>query len=307
MIKQRTLKRIVQATGVGLHTGKKVTLTLRPAPANTGVIYRRTDLNPPVDFPADAKSVRDTMLCTCLVNEHDVRISTVEHLNAALAGLGIDNIIVEVDAPEIPIMDGSAAAFLELFAEAGIRELPAPRKVMRISRPLELRYGEKYIRALPYAGFRVDCTIDFPHPTIGRERFSMEVTPENFTRVANARTFGFFKDVEYLHSHGLARGGSLESVVVLDDNGVMNPEGLRYKDEFVRHKVLDFIGDMAMLGMPIQGQFEICCSGHQLNNAFLRKAESERALQLIDLSLEEAQNRKTREKRPAYEGSLALA
>lgn len=130
---------------------------------------------------------------------------------------------------------------------------------------------------------------------------------ENFTRVANARTFGFFKDVEYLHSHGLARGGSLESVVVLDDNGVMNPEGLRYKDEFVRHKVLDFIGDMAMLGMPIQGQFEICCSGHQLNNAFLRKAESERALQLIDLSLEEAQNRKTREKRPAYEGSLALA
>ena len=154
---------------------------------------------------------------------------------------------------------------------------------------------------------RVDCTIDFPHPTIGRERFSMEVTPENFTRVANARTFGFFKDVEYLHSHGLARGGSLESVVVLDDNGVMNPEGLRYKDEFVRHKVLDFIGDMAMLGMPIQGQFEICCSGHQLNNAFLRKAESERALQLIDLSLEEAQNRKTREKRPAYEGSLALA
>ena len=200
-----------------------------------------------------------------------------------------------------------AAAFLELFAEAGIRELPAPRKVMRISRPLELRDGEKYIRALPYAGFRVDCTIDFPHPTIGRERFSMEVTPENFTRVANARTFGFFKDVEYLHSHGLARGGSLESVVVLDDNGVMNPEGLRYKDEFVRHKVLDFIGDMAMLGMPIQGQFEICCSGHQLNNAFLRKAESERALQLIDLSLEEAQNRKTREKRPAYEGSLALA
>ena len=136
---------------------------------------------------------------------------------------------------------------------------------------------------------------------------NLELTPENFTRVANARTFGFFKDVEYLHSHGLARGGSLESVVVLDDNGVMNPEGLRYKDEFVRHKVLDFIGDMAMLGMPIQGQFEICCSGHQLNNAFLRKAESERALQLIDLSLEEAQNRKTREKRPAYEGSLALA
>jgi len=285
---QTTIQRVVTCSGIGLHSGNKVYLALRPASANTGIIF---DIHTPDGIrrvsPAP-KAVATTVLATTL-------------------GLGIDNLIISVEGGEIPIMDGSAAAFLELFAEAGIRELPAPRKVMRISRPLELRDGEKYIRALPYAGFRVDCTIDFPHPTIGRERFSMEVTPENFTRVANARTFGFFKDVEYLHSHGLARGGSLESVVVLDDNGVMNPEGLRYKDEFVRHKVLDFIGDMAMLGMPIQGQFEICCSGHQLNNAFLRKAESERALQLIDLSLEEAQNRKTREKRPAYEGSLALA
>lgn len=175
------------------------------------------------------------MLATTL-GSNGATVSTVEHLLASVLGLGIDNLIISVEGGEIPIMDGSAAAFLELFAEAGIRELPAPRKVMRISRPLELRDGDKYIRALPYAGFRVDCTIDFPHPTIGRERFSMEVTPENFTRVANARTFGFFKDVEYLHSHGLARGGSLESVVVLDDNGVMNPEGLRYKDEFVRHQ-----------------------------------------------------------------------
>mgnify|MGYP000655516613 CR=1 FL=1 len=306
MIKQRTLKKVFSTVGIGLHSGRKVRLTLRPAPPDTGLVFTRTDLKPPVAIKAEPERVNDTRMATTL-DKDGARIATIEHLMSALSGLAIDNCYIDVDAPEIPIMDGSAAAFLELFAEAGIRELPAPRKVMRISRPLELRDGEKYIRALPYAGFRVDCTIDFPHPTIGRERFSMEVTPENFTRVANARTFGFFKDVEYLHSHGLARGGSLESVVVLDDNGVMNPEGLRYKDEFVRHKVLDFIGDMAMLGMPIQGQFEICCSGHQLNNAFLRKAESERALQLIDLSLEEAQNRKTREKRPAYEGSLALA
>ena len=297
---QTTIQRVVTCSGIGLHSGNKVYLALRPASANTGIIF---DIHTPDGIrrvsPAP-KAVATTVLATTL-GSNGATVSTVEHLLASVLGLGIDNLIISVEGGEIPIMDGSAAAFLELFAEAGIRELPAPRKVMRISRPLELRDGEKYIRALPYAGFRVDCTIDFPHPTIGRERFSMEVTPEN------ARTFGFFKDVEYLHSHGLARGGSLESVVVLDDNGVMNPEGLRYKDEFVRHKVLDFIGDMAMLGMPIQGQFEICCSGHQLNNAFLRKAESERALQLIDLSLEEAQNRKTREKRPAYEGSLALA
>ena len=303
---QTTIQRVVTCSGIGLHSGNKVYLALRPASANTGIIF---DIHTPDGIrrvsPAP-KAVATTVLATTL-GSNGATVSTVEHLLASVLGLGIDNLIISVEGGEIPIMDGSAAAFLELFAEAGIRELPAPRKVMRISRPLELRDGDKYIRALPYAGFRVDCTIDFPHPTIGREHFSMEVTPENLTRVANARTFGFFKDAEYLHSHGLARGGSLESVVVLDDNGVMNPEGLRYKDEFVRHKVLDFIGDMAMLGMPIQGQFEICCSGHQLNNAFLRKAESERALQLIDLSLEEAQNRKTREKRPAYEGSLALA
>ena len=303
---QTTIQRVVTCSGIGLHSGNKVYLALRPASANTGIIF---DIHTPDGIrrvsPAP-KAVATTVLATTL-GSNGATVSTVEHLLASVLGLGIDNLIISVEGGEIPIMDGSAAAFLELFAEAGIRELPAPRKVMRISRPLELRDGNKYIRALPYAGFRVDCTIDFPHPAIGRERFSMEVTPETFARVANARTFGFFKDVEYLHSHGLARGGSLESVVVLDDNGVMNPVGLRYMDEFVRHKVLDFIGDMAMLGMPIQGQFEICCSGHQLNNAFLRKAESERALQLIDLSLEEAQNRKAREKRPAYEGSLALA
>ena len=303
---QTTIQRVVTCSGIGLHSGNKVYLALRPASANTGIIF---DIHTPDGIrrvsPAP-KAVATTVLATTL-GSNGATVSTVEHLLASVLGLGIDNLIISVEGGEIPFMDGSAAAFLVLFAEAGIRELPAPRKVMRISRPLELRDGNKYIRALPYAGFRVDCTIDFPHPAIGRERFSMEVTPETFARVANARTCGFIKDVKSLPSHGAPRGGSRESVVVPDDNGVMNPEGLRYKDEFVRHKVLDFIGDMAMLGMPIQGQFEICCSGHQLNNAFLRKAESERALQLIDLSLEEAQNRKAREKRPAYEGSLALA
>lgn len=303
---QTTIQRVVTCSGIGLHSGNKVYLALRPAPANTGIIF---DIHTPDGIrrvsPAP-KAVMTTALATTL-GASGATVSTVEHLLASVLGLGIDNLIVSVEGGEIPIMDGSASAFIALFAEAGVRELPAPRKVMRISRPLETRDGNKYIRALPYAGFRVDYTIDFPHPVIGRQHFSMEVTPETFARVANARTFGFFKDVEYLHSHGLARGGSLESVIVLDDNGVMNPEGLRYADEFVRHKVLDFIGDMAMLGLPIQGQFEICCSGHQLNNTFLRKAEDERVLQLIDLSLEEAQTRKAREKRPAYEGSLALA
>ena len=303
---QTTIQRVVTCSGIGLHSGKKVYLALRPASANTGIIFdihtqdgiRRVSPTP--------KAVMTTALATPL-GTADATVSTVEHLLASVLGLGIDNLIVSVEGGEIPIMDGSAAAFVKLFAEAGIRRLNAPRKVMRVSRPTELHDGIKHIRALPYAGFRVDYTIDFPHPAIGRQQMSMEVTPETFARVANARTFGFFKDVEYLHSHGLARGGSLESVVVLDDKGVMNPEGLRYRDEFVRHKVLDFIGDMAMLGLPIQGHFDVCCSGHQLNNAFLRKAEEERVLQLIDLSLEEARTRKPREKVPAYEGSLALA
>ena len=302
---QTTIQRVVTCSGIGLHSGKKVYLALRPASANTGIIFdihtqdgiRRVSPTP--------KAVMTTALATTLGTA--ATVSTVEHLLASVLGLGIDNLIVSVEGGEIPIMDGSAAAFVKLFAEAGIRRLNAPRKVMRVSRPTELHDGIKHIRALPYAGFRVDYTIDFPHPAIGRQQMSMEVTPETFARVANARTFGFFKDVEYLHSHGLARGGSLESVVVLDDKGVMNPEGLRYRDEFVRHKVLDFIGDMAMLGLPIQGHFDVCCSGHQLNNAFLRKAEEERVLQLIDLSLEEARTRKPREKVPAYEGSLALA
>ena len=211
MIKQRTLKRIVQATGVGLHTGKKVTLTMRPAPANTGVIYRRTDLNPPVDFPADAKSVRDTMLCTCPVNEHDVRISTVEHLNAALAGLGIDNIVIEVDAAEIPIMDGSASPFVFLLLDAGIEELNSAKKFLRLKETVRVEDGDKWAELSPHNGFRTDFTIDFNHPAIdaSSQRYRLDFSAESFVRqISRARTFGFMRDIEYLQSRGTPRAAA---------------------------------------------------------------------------------------------------
>lgn len=273
MIKQRTLKRIVQATGVGLHTGKKVTLTLRPAPANTGVIYRRTDLNPPVDFPADAKSVRDTMLCTCLVNEHDVRISTVEHLNAALAGLGIDNIIVEVNAPEVPIMDGSAAPFVYLLMDAGVEELNCAKEFLRIKQTVRVEDGDKWAELTPYNGFSLDCTIDFKHPAIdaSAQRFYLNFSAEAFTRqVSRARTFGFMRDIEYLQSKGLCLGGSLDCAIVVDDYRVLNEDGLRFADEFVRHKTLDAVGDLFMCGHNIVGAFSAYKPGHALNNKLLQ-------------------------------------
>lgn len=306
---QTTIQRDITCSGIGLHSGNRVYLALRPAAANTGIVF---DIH-----TSDAKNtirrvsptpgaVMTTALATTL-GANGVSVSTVEHLLASVLGLGIDNLIISVEGGEIPIMDGSAAAFVELFQKAGIRRLPVSRKVMRVSRPVELRSGEKSIRAVPYAGLRVDYTIDFPHPSIGRQHMVMEVTPSTFARVAEARTFGFLKDVEYLHSHGLARGGSLENVVVLDDSGVVNPEGLRFTDEFVRHKILDFIGDMAMLGLPLQGSFEVRCSGHQLNNELLRKLETERALQKIDLAHEEARARKPRLVIPDYDSSLALA
>ncbi|OAT34835.1 UDP-3-O-[3-hydroxymyristoyl] N-acetylglucosamine deacetylase [Proteus myxofaciens ATCC 19692] len=273
MIKQRTLKRIVQATGVGLHTGKKVTLTMRPAPANTGVIYRRTDLNPPVDFPSDAKSVRDTMLCTCLVNEDDVRISTVEHLNAALAGLGIDNIVIEVDAPEIPIMDGSAAPFVFLLLDAGIEELRTAKKFIRIKETVRVEDGDKWAEMRPYNGFKLDFTIDFNHPAIdsSTQRYNLDFSAESFmSQISRARTFGFMRDIEYLQSKGLCLGGSFDCAIVVDDYRVLNDDGLRFEDEFVRHKMLDAIGDLFMCGYNIIGEFTAYKSGHALNNKLLQ-------------------------------------
>ncbi|WP_272677235.1 UDP-3-O-acyl-N-acetylglucosamine deacetylase [Providencia sp. PROV160] len=273
MIKQRTLKRIITATGVGLHTGKKVTLTLRPAPANTGVIYRRTDLNPPVDFPADAKSVRDTMLCTCLVNEDNVRISTVEHLNASLAGLGIDNIVIEVNAPEIPIMDGSAAPFVFLLLDGGIEELNCAKKFLRIKETVRVEDGDKWAEMRPYNGFSLDFTIDFQHPAIdsSTQRYSLDFSAESFVnQISRARTFGFMRDIEYLQSKGLCLGGSFDCAIVVDDYKVLNEDGLRFEDEFVRHKMLDAIGDLFMCGHNIIGAFTAFKSGHALNNKLLQ-------------------------------------
>lgn len=273
MIRQRTLKSIVQMTGVGLHSGRKVTLTLRPAASNTGVIYRRTDLNPPVDFPADPESVRDTMLCTALVNDEGVRISTVEHLNAALAGMGIDNVVIEVDAPEIPIMDGSASPFVYLLQSAGIEELNTAKKFIRIKKPVRIEDGDKWAEIRPYNGFRLDFTIDFNHPAIESDdqKLVFDFSSQSFIKdISRARTFGFMRDIEYLQSQNLCLGGSFDCAIVLDDYRILNEDGLRFDNEFVTHKVLDAVGDLYMCGHSILGELSAYKSGHALNNQLLR-------------------------------------
>lgn len=273
MLKQRTLKQSIKVTGIGLHSGKKVTLTLRPAQENTGVIYCRTDLKPPVSFVADANAIRDTMLCTCLINDDGVRISTVEHINAALAALGIDNIIVEVDAPEIPIMDGSAAPFIYLLLDAGIEEQNAAKKFMRIKKPVRVEDGDKWAELKPYNGFKLNFTIDFKHPAIAENvtHYELEFSSQAFIQqVSRARTFGFMKDIEYLQAQGLALGGSLDNAIVLDDYRILNEDGLRFEDELVRHKLLDAVGDLYMASHNIIGEYSAFKSGHGLNNKLLR-------------------------------------
>lgn len=274
MIKQRTLKQTAKVTGIGLHSGKKVTLTLRPAPANTGIIYARTDLDPVVYFPASADSIRDTTLCTCMINDDGVRISTVEHLNAAMSALGLDNLIVEVDAPEIPIMDGSSSPFIYLLLDAGIEEQNSPKKFISIKENVRVEEGDKWAEFKPYSkGLKLDFTIDFTHPMITKEvrNYKMEFSAQNFIqRLSRARTFTFMKDVEYLQSIGLALGGSLDNAIVLDEYRILNEEGLRFKDELVRHKMLDAVGDLFMCGYNILGDFKAYKSGHGLNNKLLR-------------------------------------
>lgn len=273
MIRQRTLKEIVKTTGVGLHSGRKVTLTLRPAAANTGIIYRRTDLNPAVDFPADPASVRDTMLCTALVNDEGVRISTVEHLSSALAGMGIDNLIVEVDAPEIPIMDGSASPFVYLLQQAGIEELNAPKRFIKINKKIRFEDGDKWAEFHPYHGFKMDFEIDFNHPAIDGDgqRLVFDFSSQSFVKeISRARTFGFMRDIEYLQSQNLCLGGSFDCAIVLDEYRILNEDGLRFANEFVTHKVLDAIGDLYMCGHAIIGEFRAYKSGHGLNNQLLR-------------------------------------
>ncbi|AKC60322.1 UDP-3-O-acyl-N-acetylglucosamine deacetylase [Blochmannia endosymbiont of Camponotus (Colobopsis) obliquus] len=273
MVKQRTLKRIVQMTGIGLHSGRPVTLTLRPAKANTGIIYRRVDLNPPVDFQMNVDAVRDTTLCTCLVNELGVRISTVEHLNAAQAALGIDNIIIEVDAPEIPIMDGSASPFVYLLLDAGIEELSSAKKFLRLKQEIRVEDGDKWALLSPFHGFKLDFTISYQHPVICTDfqRYFFNFSSESFVKqISRARTFGFVRDLESLRSRGLILGGSFDCAIVVNDNGIINANGLRFSNEFVRHKMLDAIGDLFICGYNLIGSFSAFKSGHTLNNRLLQ-------------------------------------
>ena len=278
VIRQRTLKNPIRATGVGLHTGEKVYLTLRPAPANAGITFRRTDLEPAVDIRAEATNVGETTLSTTLVNG-DVKVSTVEHLLSAMAGLGIDNAIVEVTAHEVPIMDGSSGPFVFLIQSAGILEQEAPKKFIRIKRPIEVRDGDKVAAFRPFEGFKITFTIEFNHPVFKSEPLTATVdfSSTSFVKeVSRARTFGFMHEIEYLRSKGLVRGGSLDNAIVVDREQVLNEDGLRYKDEFVKHKILDAIGDLYLLGNSLIGEYEAVKSGHALNNALLRKLLADR-------------------------------
>ncbi|ABZ75035.1 UDP-3-0-acyl N-acetylglucosamine deacetylase [Shewanella halifaxensis HAW-EB4] len=273
MIFQRTVKEMVKTTGVGLHSGNKVTLTIKPAPVNTGIKLVRTDLSPAVEIPAVADQVRETTMCTALVNDDGVRISTIEHLFAALAGLGIDNAVIEVDAPEIPIMDGSASPFVFLLQSVGIQEQSAAKKYIKITKPIRVEDGDKWAELKPFKGFRVDFAIDFNHPEIARsqQHMVMDFSSSAFIKdISRARTFGFMRDIEYLRANNLALGGSMENAVVLDEYRVLNPDGLRYEDEFVKHKILDAFGDLYVAGHAIVGEFCAFKTGHALNNQLVR-------------------------------------
>ncbi len=272
MIKQRTLRNAIRATGVGLHSGEKVYLTLLPAPVDSGIVFRRTDLDPMVEIPARAENVGDTTLSTTLMKD-DVRVSTVEHLLSALAGLGIDNAYVELSAAEVPIMDGSAGPFVFLIQSAGIEEQPKAKQFIRIKRQVTVKNDDKVASFLPFDGFKVSFTIDFDHPVF-RERTgkaALDFSSTSFVKeVSRARTFGFMHEFEYLRSQGLAQGGSVDNAIVVDEYRILNEDGLRYEDEFVKHKVLDAIGDLYLLGNSLIGEFRAHKSGHALNNASLR-------------------------------------
>lgn len=272
MTRQRTLKNVIRATGVGLHTGEKVYLTLRPAAVNTGIVFRRIDLDPPVEINARPENVGDTRLSTTLRNG-DTSVSTVEHLLSAFAGLGIDNAYVDLSAPEVPIMDGSAGPFVFLIQSAGVEEQNAAKRFIRIKRSTIVKEGDKWARFEPFDGFKVAFGINFDHPAFKGRRQEVEIdfSRTSFVKeVSRARTFGFMRDIEMLRSNKLALGGSLDNAIVVDDYRVLNEEGLRYEDEFVKHKVLDAVGDLYLLGYSLIGAFSGYKSGHQLNNRLLR-------------------------------------
>jgi UDP-3-O-[3-hydroxymyristoyl] N-acetylglucosamine deacetylase len=272
MAQQRTLKNVIRATGVGLHSGEKVYMTLRPAPVDTGIVFRRTDLEPVVEIPASAQLVTETTLCTGLTCE-GAKVQTVEHLMSAMAGLGVDNAYVELSSAELPIMDGSAGPFVFLIQSAGVVEQDAPKRFIRITRTLEVTEGDKVARFEPYDGFKLGFTVKFDHPMIPASQSRAEVdfsTGAYIKEVARARTFGFMRDLEYMRERNLGLGGSMDNAIVLDEFRVLNEDGLRYTDEFVRHKILDAIGDLYLAGRPILGAYEGFKSGHALNNKLVR-------------------------------------
>jgi UDP-3-O-[3-hydroxymyristoyl] N-acetylglucosamine deacetylase len=277
MIRQRTLKNSIRAAGIGLHSGQKVYMTLRPASDNTGIIFRRLDLDPPVDVVADARLVGDTMLGTTLV-QNDTCVATVEHLLAAMAGLGIDNAYVDLSAPEVPIMDGSAAPFVFLLQSAGVVEQTAAKSFVRIKKKIRVEDGEKWAEFRPYSGYKINLSLDFDHPIFKRhtQRASIEFSTVTFVKeISRARTFGFLRDIEMLRANNLTLGGTMDNAVVMDDYRVLNEDGLRYEDEFVRHKILDAIGDLYLLGHSLIGEFTGYKSGHGLNNQLLHALRAE--------------------------------
>jgi len=284
MLRQRTLKALIASSGVGLHTGQKVRMTLRPAPPDTGIVFRRVDLDPAVDIPARADAVGETRLSSCLVRD-GAKLYTVEHLMSALSGLGVDNAYVDVDAHELPIMDGSAAPFVLLIQQAGIEQQAAPKRFLRVKKTVEVREGDKWARLEPFEGYKLSFSIEFRHPVIERSTQSVEVNfgeTSYLREISRARTFGFMHEVEDLRASGLALGGHLDNAVVLDEFRVLNEGGLRYADEFIRHKLLDAIGDLYLVGRPLLGAFSAHKSGHGLNNKLLRAALAQAdALELV--------------------------
>lgn len=272
MLKQRTLKTVIRASGVGLHGGVKVNMTLRPAAPDTGIVFRRVDLPEPKDIPARAVLVGDTRMCSCLEVD-GVKVGTIEHLMSALAGLGIDNAWVDLDAPEVPILDGSAAPFIFLIQSAGIEEQNAPKRFIRVKEPIEVRDGDKWARFEPYDGYRLSFSIVFNHPAIDKsaQRAEMDFAEHSYIReISRARTFGFMQEVEFLRENGLALGGGLENAIVLDEFRVLNQDGLRYGDEFVKHKILDALGDLYLVGHPLLAAYSSHKGGHALNNMLAR-------------------------------------
>ncbi|WP_174873581.1 UDP-3-O-acyl-N-acetylglucosamine deacetylase [Vogesella oryzae] len=270
---QRTLKQTISATGVGLHSGERVKLTLHPAAPDTGIVFRRTDLPEPVEVAAQPSLVNDTRLSSTLVTDTGVRVGTIEHLMSAFAGLGIDNVVVDVTAAEIPIMDGSAAPFIFLLQTAGIEEQARPKKFIRVKQPVEVVEGDKWVKLVPHEGFSVELSIEFNHPAFNRAPQTVHIdfaSRSYIDEISRARTFGFMHEVEYMRQHGLGRGGNLNNAIVIDDEYVLNPEGLRFPDEFVRHKILDAIGDLYIVGHPLIAAFSGHKSGHALNNKLLR-------------------------------------